>query len=108
MCHQWLQWGRVHLNAESTAAVEARAAIETLQWGRVHLNAESPYALMQFRGCGFASMGPRSSERGKEKSTGPAIFLKSLQWGRVHLNAERKLLQARAGKRDCFNGAAFI
>ena len=54
-----------------------------------------------------ASMGPRSVERGKQFTAREIRFANGLQWGRVLLNAE-SAWWARAARSSCgFNGAAF-
>jgi len=59
-----LQWGRDHLIAEiRDSSRESSAGYARLQWGRDHLIAEMQKRRRRRHGS-FASMGPRSSDRG--------------------------------------------
>ncbi len=62
-----------------------------LQWGRVRLNAETSAAVQGVAAFSCASMGPRSVERGnQEGGRARCGFYVTLQWGRVRLNAETR------------------
>ena len=66
-----LQWGRAHVSAEMWSDAAHRAVRGSLQWGRAHVSAEiSPAPDCRLRL--FASMGPRSRERGNEARRAPA------------------------------------
>src|SRR5260370_41979914 len=59
-----------------------------LQWGRDHLIAEFSRSPLRTRATIFASMGPRSPDRGISSLAVIAAALGTLQWGRDHLIAE--------------------
>src|SRR5256885_247062 len=58
-----------------------------LQWGRVQMNAEVRLRRVCCR-REYASMGPRSHERGSLLAHNLTARLEKLQWGRVQMNAE--------------------
>ena len=128
-----LQWGRVLMNAETSAAPAFTSACVPLQWARVLMNAETAQIEPLFGFPEYASMGPRSHERGNQDAGLYRLSLWRLQWGRVLMNAEtpasrsfsacsiaslqwgRVLMNAetdesrswRRRNSACFNGAAF-
>ena len=73
-----------------------RAAGKELQWGRVLTNAETPPSQDVGDVHEYASMGPRSHERGNHSPRlwSSALFL-TLQWGRVLTNAETPIVSGQ-------------
>ena len=54
----------------------------------------------------FASMGPRSRERGDSNTTYTVNIGNVLQWGRAHVSAEMSARSAARLRAHSFNGAA--
>ncbi len=83
-----LQWSRVHVNAEVGATFREAIDNARLQWSRVHVNAEVSAHAAFLNGADWASMEPRSRERGSRHALKADNIIGRLQWSRVHVNAE--------------------
>ena len=84
------------MNAESRSARAGPNFRKRLQWGRVRMNAERQRRMAEVDRGLFASMGPRSDERGKALGAMAAsVRVVALQWGRVRMNAERRRRRPR-------------
>ncbi len=59
-----LQWGRAHSSAEMRWSTRLPARSQPLQWGRAHSSAEMLLDAADLDEVRYASMGPRSFERG--------------------------------------------
>ena len=98
----WLQWGRDQMIAEMYRLHEYRCGDYLLQWGRDQMIAEIPSGARSLLAPGYASMGPRSDDRG---NTPQGRCLRSgdgrLQWGRAQMIAEMNALA-------CWPSAAFL
>ena len=83
-----LQWGRVLLNAERIRIVITYRHYVYASMGPRSVERGKKLALIGITRDNQASMGPRSVERGKGKWNFGNDFQCWLQWGRVLLNAE--------------------
>jgi len=84
-----LQWGRDQLIAEFHCRRLAVSGVVELQWGRDQLIAELAFFKNTLGLITFASMGPRSADRGIPLSVVPCPTRPcTLQWGRDQLIAE--------------------
>ena len=79
------------MNAETPTHLIAPLINCPLQWGRVLMNAETTHLVSSPSPTFYASMGPRSHERGNKVAWANNAAITLLQWGRVLMNAETDL-----------------
>ncbi len=81
-----------------------------LQWGRARVSAEIEEGRMTSPALAFASMGPRSCERGNLTTLTKNIAIPyELQWGRARVSAEiTTACLVPVASYHGFNGAALV
>src|SRR5579884_1600739 len=83
-----LQWGRDQMIAEMPPEPGVFYVPAGLQWGRDQMIAEMIKHAVGKSLCFYASMGPRSNDRGNDGFLVSAIPTIQLQWGRDQMIAE--------------------